>query len=824
MRLSYTKQADAAIRTAGRTAREMKHPYIGSEHLLLGLRREYSGVAGQILAKNGIEEERILHLMDELIAPSGELLESTRPKESPRLESILEESEKEAVRLHCSEIGTEHLLLAIIRDVDCVAAKILITLNINLQKIFEDIMNAAGVDPKEYQDELQETARGGTMMEQFCTDMTRKAEEGKLDPVIGREKEMYRLMQILSRRTKNNPCLTGEPGVGKTAVVEGLAQRIASGMVPETMKDKRILTLDLPGLIAGSKYRGEFEERMKGLISEVISAGNVILFLDEIHTMIGAGGAEGAIDASSILKPSLARGEMQLIGATTIAEYRKYIEKDAALERRFQPVSVEEPTREECLEILRGLKTRYESHHRVQIGEDALQAAVQMSKRYITDRNLPDKAIDVLDEACSAVSLKGYKVPENYTALEESLKELVQRKEESIRKGDFDQASRIQQDQEKAEAKLESMKKRFRRKTQASHPTVTEADIADVVSAWTKIPVQKLAESDTERLKKLESVLHKRVIGQEEAVSAVARAVKRGRVGLKDPKRPIGSFLFLGPTGVGKTELSKALAEALFGSEESMIRVDMSEYMEKHSVSRMIGSPPGYVGYEEGGQLSDQVRTHPYSVVLFDEVEKAHPDVFNILLQVLDDGHITDSQGRRVDFSNTVIIMTSNAGAKAIVDPKKLGFGVKENASDDYKRMKQNVMDEVKMIFRPEFLNRIDEIIVFHALEKEHMKKIAVLMSREFSKRLEEQMNIRLTLRESAKNLLVEKGTDAKYGARPLRRALQTELEDKLAEAILNGVVKSGDTVEAGVSRKKIHFIVKETEGEKSRAKISGKS
>ena len=617
-------------------------------------------------------------------------------------------------------------------------------------------------------------------------------------------------MEVLSRRTKNNPCLIGEPGVGKTAIIEGLAQRIASGVVPEKMKGKRICTLDLPGLIAGSKYRGEFEERMKGLISEVEADGNIILFLDEIHTMIGAGGAEGAIDASSILKPSLARGELQLIGATTIAEYRKYIEKDAALERRFQPVSVEEPTKEQCLEILRGLQDKYEKHHRVGISEEALEAAVRMSERYITDRNLPDKAIDVLDEACSKVSLRGYRVPENLTALEAAVKELAEQKEDSIREGDFAEASLIQKEQEAAEQKLESVKKRFQKKSASLHPTVGEDDIAEVVSAWTKIPVRKLAESDADRLKKLESVLHRRVIGQEEAVSAVARAVKRGRIGLKDPKRPIGSFLFLGPTGVGKTELSKALAEALFGSEESMIRVDMSEYMEKHSVAKMIGSPPGYVGHEEGGQLSDRVRTHPYSVVLFDEIEKAHPDVFNILLQVLDDGHITDSQGRKVDFSNTVIIMTSNAGAKAIVDPKKLGFAAKEDPAGDYKRMKQNVMDEVKMIFRPEFLNRIDEIIVFHSLDKSHMKKIVTLLCRSFTKRLEEQMNIHLTLRDSAKNLIVEKGTDAKYGARPLRRALQTELEDRLAEAILNGEVKAGDHVEAGVSKKEIKFIVSE--------------
>ena len=808
MNIPYTKQAEDAIRYAGKTAREMRHPYIGTEHLLLGLRREYTGVAGQVLAQNGVEEEKILHLMDELIAPAGDMLDGKKPKESPRLGDILENSAKEAHRLHTSTVGTEHILLSMIRDVDCVATRILITLNINLQKIFQDIMAAAGFDPKEYQEELQDEAKGGrSMTEQYCTDMTARAEEGKLDPVVGREDEMYRLMQVLSRRTKNNPCLVGEPGVGKTAIIEGLAQRIAAGVVPEKMKGKRIYTLDLPGLIAGSKYRGEFEERMKGLISEVEAAGNIILFLDEIHTMIGAGGAEGAIDASSILKPSLARGELQLIGATTITEYRKYIEKDAALERRFQPVSVEEPTKEQCREILCGLKERYEKHHRVVIGEDAIDAAVQMSERYITDRNLPDKAIDVLDEACSKVSLRGYKIPENLTALESSFKELAKQKEESIRNGDFAEASLVQKEQDEVQKKLAALRKRFEKKSASMHPQVTEEDIAEVVSAWTKVPVQKLAESDAQRLKKLESVLHKRVVGQEEAVSAVARAVKRGRVGLKDPKRPIGSFLFLCPTGVGKTELSKALAEALFGSEESMIRVDMSEYMEKHSVAKMIGSPPGYVGHEEGGQLSDQVRTHPYSVVLFDEIEKAHPDVFNILLQVLDDGHITDSQGRKVDFSNTVIIMTSNAGAKAIVEPKKLGFAAKEDPAGDYRRMKQNVMDEVKLIFRPEFLNRIDEIIVFHSLEKKDLKKIVTLLCRELTKGLEEQMDIHLTLRESAKNLIAEKGTDTKYGARPLRRALQTELEDKLAEAILNGEVKRGDHVEAGVSQKKIRFI-----------------
>lgn len=810
MNISFTKQAEKSVRYAAKKAKEMRHPYIGTEHLLLGLRQEYSGVAGQVLAQNGVEEEKILRLMDELIVPQKDVLTDRRPERSPRYEDLLENSRKEAERLHMKEVGTEHLLLAMIRDVDCVATRILITLNINLQKIFQDIMNAVGADAKEYQEEMQEDGRSAhSMVDQFCTDMTKRASDGKLDPVIGRKQEMHRLMQVLSRRTKNNPCLVGEPGVGKTAVIEGLAQRIASGVVPEKMKGKKIYTLDLPGMIAGSKYRGEFEERMKGLIAEVESSGNVILFLDEIHTMIGAGGAEGAIDASSILKPSLARGELQLIGATTIAEYRKYIEKDAALERRFQPVSVEEPTKDQCLDILKGLKEKYEAHHKVIIEPEALTAAVYLSARYITDRNLPDKAIDVLDEACSKVSLKGYSVPANLTALEETLKEISRQKEESIRRGDFAEASLLQKEQEQAESKLADVKKRFQKKSASLDPAVTEEDIAEVVSVWTKVPVQKLAESDAERLKKLESVLHRRVIGQEEAVSAVARAVKRGRVGLKDPRRPVGSFLFLGPTGVGKTELSKALAEALFGSEEAMIRVDMSEYMEKHSVAKMIGSPPGYVGHEEGGQLSDQVRTHPYSVVLFDEIEKAHPDVFNILLQVLDDGHITDSQGRRVDFSNTVIIMTSNAGAKAIVEPKKLGFAAKDDPAGDYKRMKQNVMDEVKLIFRPEFLNRIDETIVFHALDKTHMKKIVTLLCRDLTKRLADQMDIHLSLRESAKNLIVEKGTDVKYGARPLRRTLQTELEDKLADAILNGEVKSGDYVEAGAAKQEIRFVVK---------------
>ena len=647
-------------------------------------------------------------------------------------------------------------------------------------------------------------------LEKYGQDLTAKAMDGKLDPVIGRDEEIRRVIEILSRRKKNNPVLIGEPGVGKTAIAEGLARRIVAGDVPENLKNKTLYALDLAALVAGAKYRGEFEERLKKVLKVISdSAGQIIMFIDELHTVVGAGAAEGAMDAGNILKPMLARGELRCIGATTLNEYRKYIEKDSALERRFQPVSVEEPTQEQCRKILEGLKEKYETHHKVVIEEKALEAAVLMSERYITDRHLPDKAIDVLDEACSKVSLKGYKVPENFRSLEDLIKDLEKQKEDSIVAGDFAEASLIQKEQDEARKKLSALKKRFDKKQAGLHPSVTENEVAEVVSVWTKVPVSKLTESDTERLKNLEKILQKRVIGQDEAVSAVARAVKRGRVGLKDPKRPIGSFLFLGPTGVGKTELSKALAEALFGKEEAMIRVDMSEYMEKHSVSKMIGSPPGYVGHEEGGQLSDQVRTHPYSVLLFDEIEKAHPDVFNVLLQVLDDGHITDSQGRKVDFSNTVIIMTSNAGAKAIIDPKKLGFAAKEDKAGDYKKMKQGVMEEVKQIFRPEFLNRIDEMIVFHTLDKENMKKIVSLLCNEFTGRLEKQMNIHLKLRNSAKELIVEKGTDTKYGARPLRRALQTELEDKLADAILNGDIRPGDHVEAGASKKEIHFFIK---------------
>ena len=807
----YTRQAQEALNMARKIAAELKHPYVGTEHLLFGLKRVFTGVAGQVLDKNKVDEEQMEKAMDILVsAPEAAKKERKHLEYSPRLRYILEESQNEAAQLASEKVGTEHLLLAMLKDGDCVATRMLMTLNVNIQKLFQDLLLAAGIDPKEYMENQKDGETVGGIIDQYSTDLTQEAREGKLDPVIGREKEIARIMEILSRRTKNNPCLVGEPGVGKTAIVEGLARQIAEGIVPESMKDKRIMVLDLPGMIAGSKYRGEFEERMKKLIREVKTAGNIILFLDELHTIIGAGGAEGAIDASNILKPSLARGEMQLIGATTLTEYRKYIEKDAALERRFQPVTVEEPTEDECVRILEGLKEKYEAHHDVEIEEDALKAAVHMSCRYINDRFLPDKAIDVLDESCSKVKLRGFKVPENIVGTEIRCGKLEQEKEAALKAGDIEKASELHREQKEAEKKLEQAKKRFNKKNEKKKVPVTEEDVADVISMWTRIPVTRLNESESERLKKLDKTLEKRVIGQEEAIQALSKAVKRGRVGLKDPARPIGSFLFLGPTGVGKTELSKALAEALFGNEEDMIRVDMSEYMEKHSVSKMIGSPPGYVGHEDGGQLSEKVRRNPYSVILFDEIEKAHPDVFNILLQVLDDGHITDSQGRKVDFRNTVIIMTSNAGAKAIIEPKKLGFTQQEDQKADYKRMKANVMDEVKQLFRPEFLNRIDEIIVFHPLNEDNMKKIVGLMCKEVVQRAKEKLEITLVVRDSVKKHIVETGSDKKYGARPLRRAVQSQLEDKLAEALLNGEIKRGDHVEAGISKKEIKFTVRE--------------
>ena len=806
----YTRQAQEALDAAGNYAKDFKHPYIGTEHLLLGLKSVYSGVAGQVLDMNGLKEDEVVKVVGELVSTVGEETFSGTPEESPRLKFILEESRKIAERFRMEEIGTGHMLLAIIQDTDCVAARILITLNLNLQKVMQDCLTAIGENPKAFA-EKNEGAAKGAVLEQYCTDLTALAEDGRLDPVVGREEEMQRLMQILSRRTKNNPCMVGEPGVGKTAIIEGIAQRIAKEAVPEKMREKRVLSLDLAALIAGSKYRGEFEERMKRLVNEVKADGNIILFLDEIHTVVGAGGAEGAMDASNILKPSLARGEIQLIGATTITEYRKYIEKDAALERRFQPVMVEEPSKEETVRILEGIREKYEAHHKIAISQEALEEAVVLSDRYISDRFLPDKAIDVLDEACSKAALRGFKVPENIEQMEQLVRNLDQDLEASIKEGRMEEASLLVKEKKATSEKLRQAKGRLNRKQKNSRIVLTEGDIAEVVAEWTKIPVQKLAQSETERLRKLEKTLHKRVIGQEDAVSAVARAVKRGRVGLKDPTRPVGSFLFLGPTGVGKTELSKALAEALFGDEESMIRIDMSEYMEKHSVSKLIGSPPGYVGHEDGGQLSEKVRRHPYSVVLFDEIEKAHPDVFNILLQVLDDGHITDSQGRKVDFRNTVIIMTSNAGAQSIVDAKRLGFNAVQDEKEDYKKMQSNVMDEVKRIFRPEFLNRIDEIIVFHALTEKELEKIVGLLCQDLVRRAKEQLDITLKIRSSVKKKIAEAGNDRKYGARPLKRALQTQLEDPLTEAILNGEIKRGDLVEAGVSKKEIKFTVKET-------------
>ena len=805
MHKDFTAQAEKVLMTAKSLARKWGHPYVGTEHLLLALRKEFTGVAGQVLAMHRVDEEKITKIIEELGAPA-QREKGKKMEYSPRLEFLLDNAFQEAVRQNSEKIGTEHLLLAMIKDADCAATRSLATLNVDLVKVHDDILHVVGINPKDYEGGLEGGRVQGGMLEQFSTDLTAKAAEGKLDPVVGREAEIERLMQVLSRRTKNNACMIGEPGVGKTAIIEGLASRIAEGIVPEGMREKRILTLDLSGMVAGTKYRGEFEDRMKKLLREVKNDKNVILFLDEIHTIIGAGGAEGALDAANILKPSMARGEIQLIGATTINEYRKHIEKDAALERRFQPIMVEEPDAELCKKILEGLKVKFEEHHRVIITDDAIDSAIQLSERYINDRHLPDKAIDVLDEACSKVSLRGYKVPENLEHMETMFQELLVKKEEEIKAGNFAEASLIQKEQVELGKKIDSTKRRFRKAQEKKQLEVGEEDITVVISAWTKIPVQKLTETEGVRLRKLEQTLHKRVIGQEEAVTAVAKAVKRGRVGIKSPNRPVGSFLFLGPTGVGKTELAKTLAEALFGKEDAMIRVDMSEYMEKHSVSKMIGSPPGYVGHDDGGQLSEKVRRNPYSVVLFDEIEKAHPDVFNILLQVLDDGHITDSQGRKVDFKNTVIIMTSNAGAKAIVEPKKLGFGAKEDESEDYKKMKTNVMEEVKRLFRPEFLNRIDETIVFHALNEEHMKQIVGLMCNELIERVKNQLDIKLIVRDSAKKFIVEKGTDKKYGARPLRRALQNELEDKLAEAILNGEVKSGEEVVVHISNKELKF------------------
>ena len=812
MQSQFTDKAQNALAQAGRCARSLKQGYIGTEHILVGLLKEETGVAAKVLADNGVETEAVMEMIRDLIAFENGVAVKDREGYSPRAARILEEAHRQAARFGQKQTGTEHILLALIKEGENVAVRLLNTLGANVQKIYVDTLLAIGQDGNLYKEDLgkkgERKAKQSTL-EQYSRDLTALAREGKLDPVVGREDEIRRVIQILSRRTKNNPCLVGEPGVGKTAVVEGLAARIIAGDVPFTVQNKRVLTLDLSGMVAGSKYRGEFEERIKKVLKEVTEDGNIILFLDELHTIIGAGGAEGAIDASNIMKPSLARGEIQLIGATTIAEYRKYIEKDAALERRFQPVTVEEPTEEEAVRILEGIKGKYEAHHHVNITPEAVEAAVRLSARYINDRNLPDKAIDLIDEAAASARLHAMDVPDKAKEISDRIRELDWEMEKAIRVEAFAQMAEIKKKQDTLVKKQERLLKKREKREEENTLSIGENEIAEVVARWTKIPVQKLAEKESERLLKLEKTLHKRVIGQEEAVTAVAKAIRRGRVGLKDPNRPIGSFLFLGPTGVGKTELSKALAAAMFGSEDAMIRVDMSEYMEGHSVSKMIGSPPGYVGFEEGGQLSEKVRRNPYSVVLFDEIEKAHPDVFNVLLQVLDDGHITDSKGRKVSFKNTVLIMTSNAGAQRIVDPKNLGFATEKSETKDYEKMKSNVMEEVKRSFKPEFINRIDDIIVFHQLNNENMKEIVNLLAANLYKRCEDQLGIHLTITAALKEHLVEKYADNKMGARPLKRAIQSVVEDALAEEILQKKVVPGDKVSAGFKDGKVVFTVK---------------
>ncbi len=812
MQSQFTDKAQNALAQASRCARSLKQGYIGTEHILVGLLKEDTGVAAKVLADNGVETEQVMDMIRDLIAFENGVAVKDREGYSPRAARILEEAHSQAARFGQKQTGTEHLLLALIKEGENVAVRLLNTLGANVQKIYVDTLIAIGQDGNLYKEDLgkkgDRKAKQSTL-EQYSRDLTALAREGKLDPVVGRNEEIRRVIQILSRRTKNNPCLVGEPGVGKTAVVEGLAARIVAGDVPFTVQNKRVLTLDLSGMVAGSKYRGEFEERIKKVLKEVTEDGNIILFLDELHTIIGAGGAEGAIDASNIMKPSLARGEIQLIGATTIAEYRKYIEKDAALERRFQPVTVEEPTEEEAVRILEGIKGKYEAHHHVTITPEAVEAAVRLSSRYINDRNLPDKAIDLIDEAAASARLHAMDAPDKAKEISDKIRELDWEMEKAIRVEAFAQMAEIKKKQDALVKKQERLLKKREKREEENTLSIGENEIAEVVAQWTKIPVQKLAEKESERLLKLEKTLHKRVIGQEEAVTAVAKAIRRGRVGLKDPNRPIGSFLFLGPTGVGKTELSKALAEAMFGSEDAMIRVDMSEYMEGHSVSKMIGSPPGYVGFEEGGQLSEKVRRNPYSVVLFDEIEKAHPDVFNVLLQVLDDGHITDSKGRKVSFKNTVLIMTSNAGAQRIVDPKNLGFATEKSETKDYEKMKSNVMEEVKRSFKPEFINRIDDIIVFHQLNNENMKEIVNLLASNLYKRCEDQLGIHLTITAALKEHLVKKYADNKMGARPLKRAIQSVVEDALAEEILLKKVVPGDKVSAGFKNGKVVFTVK---------------
>lgn len=808
---NFTQNAKAALMLAEKFAKRMHQGYVGCEHILLGLVEEGAGTASVVLQENGVDAAKIREMIRDLIAFDSSVLLGDKEKYSPRALAVLEDAHGLAARFKSDETGTEHILLALIKEGDNVAVRLINTIGVSAHKIYVDTLIAMGEDGGLYKEDLQIGGGKGKAqtLEQYSRDLTALARAGKLDPVIGREDEINRAIQILSRRTKNNPCLIGEPGVGKTAVVEGLAQRIVAGDVPATVQNKRLMTLDLSGMVAGSKYRGEFEERIKNVIAEVISDGNIILFLDELHTIIGAGGAEGAIDASNILKPSLARGEIQLIGATTITEYRKYIEKDAALERRFQPVNVEEPDETEAIRILTGIAYKYEEHHQVAISPEAIEAAVKLSNRYINDRNLPDKAIDLIDEAASAVRIRDMEKPDKLKALEKELRELDLQLEHSLKSGNLAEAKTIRIEQDEVGRKYQRALKRVSKNSTVAKLTIGEEDIAKVVSVWTKIPVTKLAEKEGERLLKLEQVLHERVIGQKQAVTAVAKAMRRGRVGLKDPKRPIGSFLFLGPTGVGKTELSKALAEAMFGNENALIRVDMSEYMEGHSVSKLIGSPPGYVGFDDGGQLSERIRKNPYSVVLFDEIEKAHPDVFNILLQVLDDGHITDSKGRKVSFKNTVIIMTSNAGANRIVDPKNLGFAVKSDEEKNFERMKSGVMEEVKRIFKPEFINRIDEIIVFHPLNKDEMKEIVGLLTKQLSHRMEKQLGMKLEVTPALKEHLVDKHSDAKMGARPLKRAIQNIIEDGLAEEILTKKLGAGSHIVAGFSGGKVNFKVK---------------
>ena len=807
----YTESAQNVLKQAKKYARSLGQNYVGTEHLLLALLNETSGMASGILSDAGLDDKRLLEMIDQLIAPGSDVAIAERDGFSPKAEEVLSNARREAVRFESERVGTEHILIALIKAGDCISTRLLNTLGVNIQHLYVQILTAMGEDPARFRDEFRNgrlvSEQSGTpTLDKYSRDLTALAAMDKLDPVIGRQDEIARVIQILSRRTKNNPCLVGEPGVGKTAIAEGLAMRIVKEEVPPTIAGKRVVSLDLSGMVAGSKYRGEFEERVKKVLAEVSAAKDVLLFLDEVHTLIGAGGAEGSIDASNMLKPALARGEIQLIGATTANEYRKYVEKDAALERRFAPVSVEEPTPAQTVEILKGIRSRYEEHHGITITDEAIEEAVALAERYINDRFLPDKAIDVIDEACSRAALSNFKSDGRLSKLGEKIDELEDAKEKAVLANDFKEAYRLFREQQKQQKRYDELEEKLEAKKMETGVSLDPEDVAQVVSMWTKIPVSKLSESENKRLLKLEDTLHKRVIGQQEAVSAVARAVKRGRVGLKDPMRPTGSFLFLGPTGVGKTELTKALAEAVFGSEESLIRVDMSEYMESHSVAKLIGSPPGYVGFDDGGQLAEKVRRNPYSVVLFDEIEKAHPDVFNILLQVLDDGHITDSKGRKVSFKNTIIVMTSNAGAQRIIDPKKLGFAADTSEKKEHEDMKRGVMEEVKRIFKPEFLNRIDETIVFHALTDDEMRSIVTLLASNLIKRAKENMDIDLAITASAKKYIIEKGIDRKYGARPLKRAIQTMIEDPLAEEILSGRAKRGSTVRVTCKKDRLVF------------------